>query len=626
MKSADSSVVLPGNGNDRRPLTIRKYRVAGNVFLNRITATLAVIILLSLGLVARLIYLQVMGHERYSSLARNNRIKISPVVPTRGLIYDRNGVMLAENLPTYSLDITPEQVENLDETLVRLQALLGITDEEVELFHAQRKRHRGFASIPLHLHLTDEELARFFVNRPYFPGVEVHARLVRHYPRNEVTSHAVGYVGRINERELKRLDPGNYRGTQHIGKIGVEQSYETALHGRAGHQEIETNAQGRFISVIKTVPAAQGKDLYLTLDIGLQKTAYDALGEHNGAVAAIEVETGDVLVLVSKPGFDPNPFVYGISTKAYRALQASEDRPLFNRALRGQYPPGSTIKPFVGLAGLEYSVVTARRTKHCPGFYQLPNRSHRYRDWKKWGHGSVDLTKAIVQSCDVYFYDLAHTLGIDRLHDFLQRLGFGEKSGIDLVGEKPGLLPSREWKRRARNQVWYPGETLITGIGQGFTQVTPLQLARATAILANRGRMVYPHMVSRTKALDGITPWHQAKEERLSLNSNHLNIIIRAMVDVVHSARGTARRIGVDIPYQIAGKTGTAQVFTVKQTERYQEHKVAKKLRDHALFIAFAPADHPRIAIAVIVENGGHGGSVAAPIAAQVVAQYLEES
>ena len=626
MKSADSAVALPGNADNRRPLTIKRYRVAGNLFLNRITATLAVIILLSLGLVARLIYLQVMGLEHYTSLSRSNRIRISPVVPTRGLIYDRNGVMLAENLPTYSLDITPEQVEDLDETLVRLQALLAITDEEIKLFHAQRKRHRGFTSIPLHRHLSDEELARFFVNRPYFPGVDVHARLVRHYPQNELTSHVVGYVGRINERELKRLDPGNYRGTQRIGKIGVEQSYETELHGQAGYQEIETNAQGRFISVIKTVPAAQGKDLYLTLDIGLQQAAYDALGEHNGAVVAIEVETGDVLVLVSKPGFDPNPFVYGISSKAYRALQTSSDRPLFNRALRGQYPPGSTIKPFVGLAGLEYSVITARRVKYCPGFYQLPNHSHRYRDWKKWGHGSVDLTKAIVQSCDVYFYGLAHTLGIDRLHDFLQRFGFGEKSGIDLVGEKPGLLPSREWKRRARNQVWYPGETLITGIGQGFTQVTPLQLARATAILANRGGMVYPHMVSRTRTLEGITPWHEAKEERLSLNANHVNTIIRAMVDVVHSARGTARRIGVGIPYQIAGKTGTAQVFTVKQTERYQAHKVAKKLRDHALFIAFAPADHPRIAIAVIVENGGHGGSVAAPIAARVIAQYLEES
>jgi penicillin-binding protein 2 len=625
MKSADS-VALPGSANDHRPLTIKKYRVAGNVFLNRITATLAIIILLSLALVVRLIYLQVMGHEHYTSLSRNNRVKISPVVPTRGLIYDRNGVMLAENLPTYSLDITPEQVEDLGETLVRLQALLGITDEEIEQFHTQRKRQRGFASIPLQLHLTDEELARFFVNRPYFPGVEVHARLVRHYPRNELTSHVVGYVGRINERELKRLDPGNYRGTQHIGKVGVEQSYETALHGQAGYQEVETNAQGRFISVLKTVPAAQGKDLYLTLDIGLQQTAYDALGDHTGAVSAIEVETGDVLVLVSKPGFDPNPFVYGISIKAYRALQTSPDRPLFNRALRGQYPPGSTIKPFVALAGLEYSAITARRAKLCPGFYQLPNHSHRYRDWKKWGHGSVDLRKAIVQSCDVYFYDLAHTLGIDRLHDFLQRLGFGEKSGIDLVGEKSGLLPSREWKRRARNQVWYPGETLITGIGQGFTQVTPLQLARATAILANRGRMVYPHIVSRTKTLAGITPWQQENEERVSLNSNHVNTVVRAMVDVVHSARGTARRIGVGVPYQIAGKTGTAQVFTVKQTETYQEHKVAKKLRDHALFIAFAPADHPRIAVAVIVENGGHGGSVAAPIAAQVIAQYLEES
>lgn len=613
---------------DRLSPTSRSQTLSNTYAVNqllggRLTAALCFIVLLVLALLVRLVYLQVVGHDHYTTLSQDNRIKVSPLVPTRGLIYDRNGILLADNLPTYSLEIIPEQVDDIEKTLNDLGTLINITDEEVKHFHGQRKRHRPFASIPLRLHLSEKDVARFSVNRPYVPGVEVHARLVRNYPFAELTSHVVGYVGRINEKELKRLDSGNYRGSHHVGKTGVERSYESALHGQAGYEEIEINAQGRFIDVVRTVPAAQGADLHLTVDIHLQKIAYDALADHNGAVAAIEIDTGGVLVLVSKPGFDPNPFVFGISQKAYKALNTSPDRPLFNRALRGQYPPGSTIKPFVGLAGLHNSVITPGRTKYCPGFYRLPNVRHRYRDWKKWGHGSVDLTKAIVQSCDVYFYDLAHTLGINRMHDFLQQFGFGKKSGIDIVGEKAGLLPSREWKRKNRNQAWFPGETLIAGIGQGYTQATVLQLARATAILANRGLMVHPHVVGETKTFDGTVPWQQPAQERIPLRAGNLDSVIRAMISVVHSARGTARRIGQDISYQIAGKTGTAQVFTVKQTETYQAHRVAKKLRDHALFIAFAPAEHPRLAVAVIVENGGHGGSVAAPIAAQIIAQYL---
>ncbi len=478
-----------------RIYTIKDALLENRIFLGRIVFIFVFMLLLTGTLVARLIYLQIVGHEHYSTLAKDNRIRISPLPPTRGIIYDRHGKILAENLPSYSLELTPEQIPDMQDTLDRLQKLLDIPEEKIEQFHSQRKRHKHFTSTPLLLRLSDQEVARFAVVRPYFPGVDIHARLVRHYPYEELTSHVVGYVGRINEKELKSLPIAEYRGTHHIGKTGIEKTYESDLHGRAGYAEIETNAQARPIKTLTEVPPVPGANIYLTLDIDLQRTAYHALDIYNGAVVAIQVKTGEVLVLVSRPGFDPNPFVYGISRKVYRELQESDNLPLFNRALRGQYPPGSTLKPFIALAGLEYKVTDFHHKLYCPGFYQLPNVSHKYRDWKKWGHGTVAMNDAIVQSCDVYFYDLALTLGIDRMHAFLSEFGFGEKTGIDVTGEKAGLLPSREWKQRRRKQPWYPGETLITGIGQGFTQVTPLQLARATATLANRGEVVSPFLV-----------------------------------------------------------------------------------------------------------------------------------
>ena len=437
----------------------------------------------------------------------------------------------------------------------------------------------------------------------------------------------MGYVGRINESELKTLPAAEYRGTHHVGKVGIELSYEPELHGKSGYAEIETNAQSRAISTVKTVNPIPGSNLYLTLDIDLQKTAYDALDIYNGAVVAIEIKTGGVLALTSRPGFDPNPFVYGIDSKTYHELQTSDDQPMFNRALRGQYPPGSTLKPFMALAGLEYQVINFTNRKYCPGFFQLPNVKHKYRDWKRGGHGMVDMNTAIIQSCDVYFYDLALSLGIDNIYEFLTQFGFGEKSGIDLVGEKAGLLPSKEWKRNVRNQAWYPGETLITGIGQGFTQVTPLQLARATATLANKGIVVNPHLVDHfTDADRNSIRLPDKPQQIIPLKPGNVGNVITAMINVVHSARGTAKVISKGIDYQIAGKTGTAQVFTVKQEERYNENQIAFKLRDHALFVAFAPADAPEIAVAVIAENGGHGGSVAAPIAGKIIRQYLEEN
>lgn len=610
----------------RQTITIKDSLSEHRIFLGRIVFISCFMLLLTLGLLARLIYLQIMGHEHYATRSKENQIKVSPLAPTRGLIYDRRGRILANNVPAYSLELIPEQIEDLDQTLRQLQTLLAIPDEKISQFHKLRKRRRSFSSTPLLLNLSDDQLAKFAAVRPYFTGVDIQARLVRHYPYPELTSHVVGYVGRINERELKTLPEAEYRATHHVGKTGIEKTYESQLHGHVGYAEIETNAQSRPISSrVETAPTP-GSDIYLTLDIDLQKTAYEALDQYNGALVAIEIKSGDVLALASRPGFDTNLFVSGISSDAYRELQQSDTQPMFDRALHGQYPPGSTIKPFIALAGLDYQAISAHQKTRCPGYFQLPNAEHKYRDWKKTGHGYVDLKEAITQSCDVYFYKLALNLGIDRMHDFLAQFGFGEKTGIDLVGEKAGLLPSREWKRDKRRTAWYPGETLITGIGQGFTQVTPLQLAKATATLANRGNVVTPILVDRILNADLTTTVPAPPSQKIELAQKHIDAVIAAMINVVHGARGTARKIGIGLPYLIAGKTGTAQVFSVKQEEKYNEEEIAFKLRDHALFIAFAPALDPQIAVAVVVENGGHGGSVAAPMAAEIIKQYLESS
>ena len=606
-----------------RKFAIRDLLAENRVFLSRTVAAFLLILLMIAGLIVRLVYLQVVGHEHYATLSKDNRIKISPLPPTRGIIYDRHGRVLAENVPTYSLELIPEQIKNMDDTLAKLQKLLDIPDEKIEQFQKQRKRNKAFTSTPLLQNLSDENVAKFAVVRPYFPGVDVYARLVRHYPYSELAAHVVGYVGRINEQELKSLPTAKYQGTDIIGKIGIEKSYESHLLGVAGYEEIETNAQARAVNTLSTVEPIAGSNIYLTLDIDLQKIAYDALGEYNGAAVAIDIKTGGVLVFVSRPGFDPNPFVTGISSKDYKALRDSPDQPLYNRALRGLYPPGSTVKPFIALAGLEYGVIDFSHRLYCPGFFRLPNSTHKYRDWRKGGHGTVDMNDAITQSCDVYFYDLAMALGIDRLSEFMHTFGFGEKSGIDLVGEVSGLMPSKEWKRSHRNRPWYPGETVITGIGQGYTQVTPLQLARATGTLANYGKVVNPHLVHEIITPEYAAPPELEPDSKIALDRKHVDNIIFAMTNVVHGARGTARRLASNIDYQIAGKTGTAQVFTVKQEEKYNENAIDFKMRDHALFIAFAPVHDPQIAVAIVAEHGGHGGSVAAPIAGEIIKAYL---
>jgi len=603
--------------------SFRDNSAESRIFNGRITAAFIIIGFLTSGLVARLIYLQIVGHEHYATMAKENSVKIVPLVPTRGIIYDRNGKILADNTPSYSLDITPEQVDDMTGTLRRLQQLLAIPDDKIETFKKQYKRQKRFTSTPLLLNMNDEELAKFAVSRPYFPGVDIHTHLVRNYPYGELAAHVIGYVGRINEAELKELPEAEYLGSTHIGKLGIEKSYETELHGKTGYAEIETNVQARLLGTLNETSPDQGSSLHLTLDIDLQKTAYEALEGFNGAVVALDVKTGAVLVFVSRPGFDPNPFVVGIGNDEYQALNNSQDQPLYNRALRGLYPPGSTIKPFIALAGLEYEAINAQQKLYCPGFYQLPGASHKYRDWRKGGHGSVDMDLAITQSCDVYFYRLALSLGIDHLQDFLHTFGFGEKTGIDLVGEKSGLLPSRQWKEAQKKRAWFPGETVITGIGQGYWQVTPLQLAKAVATLANRGNIVTPFLVDRIVTAHATKPGPEVHKGVLPIDPKHLDTIFSAMVNVVHSARGTAKSIGYGISYHIAGKTGTAQVFNIKQNAKYNESSIDFKLRDHALFISFAPAEDPQIAVAVIAENGGHGGSVAAPIAGKVIKQYL---
>ncbi len=610
-----------------RPITIKDPLLERRMFIRRTVAALAGSLLLTLALIARLVYLQVVSYDHYRTLSENNRIKIQPVPPTRGLIYDRHGVLLAENLPSYRLELIPEQVgeANMERTLDALGRIINIRPVDRERFQKLRRRMHRFESIPLRFHLSPEEVARFAVNRYRFPGVEVHAGLSRHYPYGRLTAHVVGYVGRMNEQDLKRLDPRNYRGTTHTGRVGIERAYEPLLHGTVGYEQVETNAEGRTLRVLKRQDPVPGSNLYLSLDLRLQRAAMAAFGHYAGAAVALDPRTGQVLAMVSVPTYDPNLFVNGIDRKRYQALNTDPERPLFNRALRGQYPPGSTLKPFVGLAGLELGFTTRDSRTFCPGYYMLKGGKRKYRDWKRTGHGFMDITHAITQSCDVYFYDLAHSLGIDRLHDFLAHFGFGRRSGIDLMGERAGNLPSSAWKRRAYHQAWYPGETLIAGIGQGYDLATPIQLAVAVATLASYGQRHTPRL-ARALALPGDvrprplppTPVQQVPV----IDRRHWSTVIHAMGQVVANPHGTARRIRTRA-YSIGGKTGTAQVFGLKENEKYNASKLAEKLRDHALFVAFAPVDHPRIAVAVVVEHGGSGGAVAAPIARRIMDAYF---
>ena len=576
--------------------------------------------------VARLYVLQIVDYEHFSTLSDSNRIRIRALPPTRGLIYDRNGVVMANNLPAYRLEIVREQVEDMDETLSRLKHYIAYTDQDLDRFQLLSRRRRPFESIPLRLNLNDEEVARLAVNLHKFSGVEINARLTRNYPKGSHAVHALGYVGRIDVDDLSRVDEISYAGTSHIGKLGLEKYYETELHGTVGVQQVEVNAKGRTLRVLNETPPIPGKNLHLTIDSKLQEVAEQSFGEESGALVAINPNNGEILALVSMPIFDPNLFVNGVSYENYNELLDSASRPLFNRALSGQYPPGSTAKPFFALAALEANVIDKDNTVTCKGFYRLPNEERKFRDWKKGGHGEMNMKNAITQSCDVYFYDLSYRLGIDKMSALLEQFGFGQKTNIDSTGERAGILPSREWKRKTEGIMWFPGETLNTGIGQGAFLVTPLQLANSIAALSLKGKRYRPRLVRSIKDNNTEelleTRVEIAGQYQLSKESNWTHIQ-DSMINVVHGLRGTAARIGRGLKYKMAGKTGTSQVFGIAQDEEYDAETIAKNLRDHGLFIGYAPAGKPRIAVAVIVENGGHGSSSAAPIARKVMDAYL---
>lgn len=600
------------------------------LFLARVLASGAIVVGLTLFVMVRLVDLQVLRFEHFSELSRGNRVRIEPLPPTRGLIYDRNGIVLAENLPSYQLEMIPEQVDDIDASLEALVGLGLLQADDLERVRTDIRRQPNFRPVALRYRLSEEEVARFAVRRQQFPGVEIQARLIRHYPYGSVAVHALGYVGSVSQADLQRLEPGDYAGTTHTGKIGVEFAQEDALHGSVGYRQVLVNAQGRILQELERTSPSPGSDVYLTLDLELQLAAEAALAGRRGSIVAIDPRNGHVLALVSQPGYDANLFSAGISTREYRGLQEDPDIPLFNRALRGLYPPGSTIKPVLGLAGLHYGAVAPWQRVYCLGYYTLPGSSHRFRDWKRGGHGPMNLHDAVAQSCDVYFYELALKLGIDNMHDFLDGFGLGHRSGIDVPAEKAGTLPSREWKRnnfrRREDQVWFPGETLITGIGQGFLQTTPLQLAQMTAFIAGRGQAFRPTLVAAVSdpASSDMLEFEPEALTPVEVSDPALwDAAIEGMIEVMHGPRGTARAAGADAPYRIAGKTGTAQVVNIAQDEKYDAEELDERLRDHALFIAFAPAEDPRIAVSVLVENGGSGSGTAAPLAREVLDNYL---
>ncbi len=606
--------------------TLKNLDLEFRLFKERIFVAFAIVILLVMVLISRMVYLQVYQYDVYSTKSDKNRMHVRAIPPTRGLIFDGQGHVLAENLPSYNLMFVREQAKDIQSVLSTLSEVLELSeDQQKEMAEQAYSQRRPFHSALLLSQLTEEQIAKVSVNRYRLPGVEIEAQLIRHYPYGPMTAHVLGYVSRISEQDLKKVDRSQYAGTYYMGKSGVERQYEETLHGKVGVQTVETNARGRVLSILDESLPEPGKSLTLHLDADLQYAAMRALSGFRGSIVAIEPKTGGILAIASTPSFDPNLFVSGIDGKTYKELITSRDLPMFNRSIRGNYPPASTIKAFMAIAGLEEGIVTQDYTIEDPGWFQLPNDDRYYRNWKRIGHGTVDLRKAIVVSNDTYFYNLAYNLGIDRIYPFMQRFGFGLNTALDIPQASPGLMPSRDWKRTKRKSPWFPGETLSVGIGQGYWQATPLQIATSMAVLANRGKWVQPRLV---KSIDGkkvVTNNKKSPKDIVLSDERYWDIAIEAMVDVVHSGTGTARRIGKRVDYMIAGKTGTAQVKSIKQDEVYDESKLAERHRDHAMFAGFAPAHDPKIALAVIVENAGSGSTTAAPIAQMVFDAYLKK-
>jgi len=623
-----------------RRVRIKDEALEQRMFFQRVVLAAAVVALVALALLGRAFWLQVVQHAHYVELSQGNRARIEPLPPNRGIIFDRAGRVIAENTPAYQLELIREQTDDLEDTLGRLVRFGLLERGDVGRVRQLVLSRRTFEAVPFLLQLDDEEVARYAVHRHELPGVLLETRMARHYPYGATGAHALGYVGTISEQDLSRVDRERYFGTGVIGKTGVERAYEAELLGTGGYREVLVNAEGRPARItdgadpqLRTFGPQAGRGLRLTIDIELQRIAEEAFAGRRGGVVAIDPSNGDVLVFASLPSFDPNGFARGISRSDYLALTENPDQPLFNRVLRGTYPPGSTIKPLMALAGLENEVIRPDDPVYCGGSYSLPGSRHRFRDFKREGHGSMDMQNAVTQSCDVYFYRLANTLGIQRIHDSMSRMGFGEPTGIDIAGERGGIMPSPAWKKTAfaarEQQVWFPGETVIVGIGQGYWTATLLQLAKATALLATRGQPYQPRLVRGL--VDPATGKVEEKKPkalpRIELkHPENWEIIVSAMVAVTSGPRGTAQRIGRGATYSIAGKTGTAQVFSVGQTEKYNEKEVAERLRDHALFVAFAPAERPALAVAVLVENGGFGSSAAAPIARAIFDAYLTQA
>ena len=613
------------------------------LFLSRLIAAGIIVLFLTGLLIGRLVQLQVVEYQRYAELSQGNRFKIEPLPPTRGIIYDRNGLVIADNQPDWQLVAVPEEVGDLEATLIALEKLELVDPSEHNTLVDLVRSHRGFERVKISS-LTEEQASRFAVRRHHFPGVDIQEVLTRSYPFGEASAHAVGYVGSISTQDLERIERSEYAATQHIGKSGVERAYEDILHGRVGYRQQVVNAQGRVlfdpavggpdgsagVAGVETKWPTPGENLVLSLDMRLQLATQQAMQEVRGAAVVIDPSNGDVLALVSTPSFDPNRFATGLSRADFVSLNTDPDKPLLNRALAGRYPPGSTMKPFLALAALQYEAVDPGKTVFCPGHFRLPGQTHRYRDWRPQGHGQVDMHDAIVQSCDVYFYNLALALGIDNMAVGMRAFGFGAPTGLDISGENNGVVPSREWKARQfarrEDKVWFPGETVITGIGQGFTLVTPVQLAHAGAVLAARGKSFKPRLLIGTEdALTRETKWTEPQPLPGidNVDPAHWQAVHDAMVGVTNDARGSGRASMAGAAYKVAGKTGTAQVVNIAQDERYDESEIDERLRDHGLFVAYAPIEAPRIALGVVIENGGGGSRAAAPVARKIFDAYF---
>ena len=594
------------------------------VFKSRVLFSSVIMLLMTLILVFRLFNLQITKHAYYVEEALGNQMQNLPITPIRGDIFDRNGKILATNKFSYRLTITPEKVTNLNDTLIELEINEYINSKDIENFNKNLKRYKKFHNIPIKFNLSESLAAAFLVDNQ-MPGVEVEPYFHRVYPYGESSSHVIGYVSSMSKEDKSKYDKKNYEGTSFVGKIGIEKQYENLLHGKSGVKQIERNVAGRVVDSKIIIPSIPGQDLYLNIDIDLQLKAESLLGNTRGVIALIDVNDGSVLSLASTPSFNPNWFVNGISLKRYKELQDNQDLPLFDRSTKGLYPPGSTIKPMVALAGLEQKNITIKHSVFCPGFYKLTDYSRKFNDWKRTGHGRVDTIESIAQSCDVFFYDLAYRMGIDQIHDSLSYFQFGNKTGIDLPGELGGILPSREWKKINKDEPWYRGETLITGIGQGFMTASPIQLALATGAIANKGNLQTPRVLMHSQSKNGESYLESIpKSKQIPIKDiNNWELIIEAMKQTIYGKLGTAKRLNNKLNYTLAGKTGTAQVFGLDPEEEYIAENIDEKLRDHALFTAFAPINNPQVAIAVIVENAGSGSSKAAPLARELLDEYF---